>query len=229
MRLDVDAPHTWVSLAEGGRRRFGEMVALLPDLLDVLRSCAPMGADYEPLPNVAGVYLFSDGDEALYVGQTRKLRQRMRNHRSASSDHNQASFAFLLAREVAGAEHPDIDLRLSRKLLAADPRFAEVFADARKRVGTMSLRFVEVDSGTLVIGDPTYLPGNKEPTVDAETALAPDAFAAPVLQDTALLIGRFGGDGTYPVIGEVDEAGVLARVTVEFVDPWAESDGDDHP
>ena len=144
MRIDLDAPDTWVSLAEGGRRRFGEMVALLPDLLDALRSCPPMSTGDGPLPNVAGVYLFSDGGEALYVGQTRKLRQRMRNHRGASSDHNQASFAFLLAREVAEAEYPDIDLRVTRKLLAVDPRFSQLFAAARGRVGSMALRFVEI-------------------------------------------------------------------------------------
>ena len=90
------------------------------------------------------------------------------------------------------------------------------------------LGFVEVDSGTLLIGDPAYL-GADRAAVETDAALAPDAFAAPVLRDTALLIGRFGGDGTFPVIGEFDEAGVLARVTVEFVDPWEdESDGDDH-
>ena len=91
------------------------------------------------------------------------------------------------------------------------------------------LGFVEVDSGTLLIGDPAYLGADTELAVETDAVLAPDAFAAPVLRDTALLIGRFGGDGTYPVIGEFDEAGVLARVTVEFVDPWDdESDGDDH-
>lgn len=91
------------------------------------------------------------------------------------------------------------------------------------------LGFVEVDSGTLLIGDPAYLGADTEAAVDVDAALAPDAFAASVIHDTALLIGRFGGDGTYPVIGEFDEAGELARVTVEFVDPWdEESDGDDH-
>ena len=64
-------------------------------------------------------------------------------------DHNQASFAFLLAREVAETEYPDIDLRVSRKLLAADPRFAELFTDARTRVGSMTLRFVAIDDPEL--------------------------------------------------------------------------------
>jgi hypothetical protein len=92
------------------------------------------------------------------------------------------------------------------------------------------LGFVEVDSGTLLIGDPAYLRPDRESAVAMDTALAPDAFAASVLRDTTLIIGRFGGDGTYPVIGEFDEAGVLARVTVEFVDPWDEDqDGDDIP
>ena len=88
------------------------------------------------------------------------------------------------------------------------------------RADRQVLGFVEVDSGTLRTDDEAYLGDDRELAVGTGAALAPDAFAAPVLRDTALLIGRFGGDGTYPVIGEFDEAGALARVTVEFVDPW---------
>lgn len=120
-------------------------------------------------------------------------------------------------------EHDLGDRRPREGPVIEEPHLGPTEPEPDRRV----LGFVEVDSGTLMIGDPTYLRVDREPTVDTETALAPDAFAAPVLRDTAVLIGRFGGDGTYPVIGEVDEAGVLARVTVEFIDPWAESDEDD--
>jgi hypothetical protein len=137
------------SLAPGGRRRFGELAARLPDLLDDLMACEPLGMDGSPLPNLAGVYLFSQGPKALYIGQTRKLRQRMRNHRGATSTHNQASFAFLLARAMIVERDPAFDLDRPRAVLAADPVFAPVFAEARDAVRAMTLRFVKVDDPVL--------------------------------------------------------------------------------
>ena len=85
------------------------------------------------------------------------------------------------------------------------------------------LGMVEVDSGTLLIGDPTYvLPrlSTGKPGVDYEAVLAaPIAPVQHLAEGMVLLIGGFGGDGTFPVYGEFDESGDLGRVTVEFVDP----------
>lgn len=137
------------SLAPGGRQHFGEQIARLPDLLDVLLACPPMGGDGAPLPDVPGVYLFSERERALYVGQTRKLRQRMRNHRNASSDHNQASFAFLLARSLVVEQQPDFDLERTRAQLMAEPAFAAAFELAKGQVRAMTLRFVRIDDPVL--------------------------------------------------------------------------------
>ncbi|MBC2714035.1 MAG: GIY-YIG nuclease family protein [Desulfobacteraceae bacterium] len=43
-----------------------------------------------------GIYLFSEAGRALYVGWTNKLRKRLQYH--TRNNHNQATFAFLLAR-----------------------------------------------------------------------------------------------------------------------------------
>jgi len=136
-------------LAEGGRRLFGELYARLPDLLDELLGCQPLGAGGAPIPNAPGVYLFSRGSDALYIGQTRKLRQRMRNHRNPASGHNQASFAFLLAREAASQQAPIIDLARPRAVLMADAAFAGLFEAAKSEVRAMTLRFVEIHDPVL--------------------------------------------------------------------------------
>jgi hypothetical protein len=85
------------------------------------------------------------------------------------------------------------------------------------------LGLVEVDSGTLLIGDPAYaLPhaSRGKPGVDYETTIAIDPDpAVPLPGGLVLLVGRFGGDGTFPVFGELDEYGELERVTIEFVEP----------
>jgi hypothetical protein len=49
------------------------------------------------------IYLFSEGTKHLYVGRTKNLRQRLRQHSIPGSHHNQAVFAFRLARESTGS------------------------------------------------------------------------------------------------------------------------------
>jgi hypothetical protein len=84
------------------------------------------------------------------------------------------------------------------------------------------LGFVEVDSGTLLVGDPAYcLPDVREGRagIDFQAVLdAPSGHAHPLAERPVLLLGRFGGDGTFPVIGEFED-GELMRVIVEFVEP----------
>lgn len=93
------------------------------------------------------------------------------------------------------------------------------------------LGVVEVDSGTLVIGDPAYfLPQVAEgkPGVDYEMVILADSSVPASQLDNrpVLLLGRFGGDGTFPVFGEFDEYGELLRVSIEFEGPETdESDG----
>jgi hypothetical protein len=94
------------------------------------------------------------------------------------------------------------------------------------------LGMVEVDSGTLLVGDPLYcLPYAKEakPGIDYESIFGAGVEPASYLAGKpVILLGCFGGDGTFPVFGEIDEYGELVRVTIEFVEPDdAEEEADD--
>src|SRR5260370_29316509 len=73
------------------------------------------------------VYLFSEGEQTLYVGRTRRLRQRLRQHSVAGAQHNQAVFAFKLAREVTGRTVAAYSIKGSRAALSVEPFFAEAF------------------------------------------------------------------------------------------------------
>jgi hypothetical protein len=93
------------------------------------------------------------------------------------------------------------------------------------------LGMVEVDSGTLLVGDPIYcLPYAKEakPGIDYESIIgASDTMASHLAGQPVILLAAFGGDGTFPVFGEIDEYGELVRVTIEFVEPDEVEDADD--
>ena len=84
------------------------------------------------------------------------------------------------------------------------------------------LGIVEVDSGTLLVGDPLYcLPeaARDRPGTDYAAVIdAPDEAASYLDKKPVLLLGQFGGDGTFPVFGEFED-GELLRVTIEFIEP----------
>jgi predicted GIY-YIG superfamily endonuclease len=112
---------------------FERLVAMEPHSVTTLPRLVPLEC----------VYLFSEDGRPLYVGRTRKLRQRLRNHCGNASEHNQAVFAFKLAREVTGRIKAGYSKQDSRKTLAADPEFAAAFSNAKVRIRSMELRFIE--------------------------------------------------------------------------------------
>ncbi len=89
--------------------------------------------------------------------------------------------------------------------------------------GRRFMGLVEVDSGTLLVGDPLHcLPDRERGRAGIDYAAviqAPDVAAGPLEGRPVLLLGRFGGDGTFPVFAEVDENGEVLAVTIEFVEP----------
>src|SRR5687768_6838600 len=84
------------------------------------------------------------------------------------------------------------------------------------------LGMIEVDSGTIILGDPMYCLPHAErskPGIDFDSVIrAPVELAAYLDQTPVLLLGRLGGDGSFPVYGEFEE-GELVRVTIELVGP----------
>jgi hypothetical protein len=111
-----------------------------------LVSMAPVNRASIPSPTkrkISGVYLFSEGDLHFYVGRTTNLRQRLQNHCGLSSAHNQAVFAFKLARHATGNLTAWYTGDGTRLRLQADAVFARAFADAKTRVRNMHLRYVE--------------------------------------------------------------------------------------
>ena len=121
--------------------RFREHVEALDPILQRLVSSAPVRFDGLPksMPD-SGVYLFSEDGVHLYVGRSKRLRNRLRYH--ATDRWLSASFAFLLAREATGRIRPTYEKTGSRKELQADPAFRKAFLVACARINQMDIRFI---------------------------------------------------------------------------------------
>jgi predicted GIY-YIG superfamily endonuclease len=89
------------------------------------------------------IYLFSEHGKHLYVGRTKHLRQRLRQHSIPAAQHNQAVFAFRLAREITGRLTPTYSGDGCRKALTENEEFSMAFSRAKERIRNMELRYVE--------------------------------------------------------------------------------------
>lgn len=132
-----------IQIHQPGIDVFDHLTTELPQLLGRLLAApaAPVAA-HPAIPNTAGIYLFSELDHAIYVGQTRKLKQRLRNHTNPLGKNNQATFAFLLAKDEA--ENAGVNTAQYRAQLEADLQFAGHFKAAKLRVSEMDVRFIEL-------------------------------------------------------------------------------------
>jgi predicted GIY-YIG superfamily endonuclease len=157
--IDLQLPKEWTS---GSVSELLEMIdgrSYLAKIVDLefLESLSSVHQKYLQLVNmepvdrssiprdrkVSGVYLFSEGDIHFYVGRTTNLRQRLTNHCGVSSAHNQAVFAFKLARHATNNKTASYAGAGTRMKLLEDPAFAQAFVDSKARVRNMKLRYVD--------------------------------------------------------------------------------------
>lgn len=97
----------------------------------------------------SGVYMFSENGNNLYVGRTRNVRSRYRQHTRDGTGHNNAPFAFKLAREATGFLKSTYKSdSTSRANLMLDELFKGAFDKALVRMRAMEFRFVEEDDPT---------------------------------------------------------------------------------
>lgn len=130
---------------------FNELADRLPSSFDALMSMRPVTLSTLPAPSDmprSGIYLWSDAGRHLYVGRSRRIRQRLQEHARDSAGHNQASFAFLLARESTGQIAASYSTSGSRHALLQDDRFQTAFSNAKARLRRMELRFIEESDPT---------------------------------------------------------------------------------
>jgi hypothetical protein len=122
--------------------RFAGLVETLAPKLETLLAMEPLR--FGQFPKVmaqSGVYLFSEGQNHLYVGRSNVLRKRYQRH---FRTHRSAAFAFLIARQETDrrtASYKKGDE--SREGLMKHSAFAAAFAAAKHRMRDMDYRYVE--------------------------------------------------------------------------------------
>ncbi len=121
---------------------FQSLVLKMPDLLGKLLGCPPhrFGEGVPQNMPERGVYLFSASGSHLYVGRTNRLRHRHKEH--CSGKHNDAPFAFKLARILA--DQPRVKGGPTRAALQQNPKFSDAFERTKAQVRIMEFRWVEV-------------------------------------------------------------------------------------
>lgn len=124
--------------------RFRELLEALEPKYRVLIGMAP--STYAALPRSLperAIYLFSEPGAHLYVGRTNRLRARLRGHCIPCATQFTATFAFKIARLTTGHPKATYARQGSRAELVTEPAFAAAFAEAKRRVASMEIRFVE--------------------------------------------------------------------------------------
>lgn len=121
---------------------FSQHVESLHPKLEQLLLAKPFTfAQLAAQPNLPerGIYLFSEAGRHLYVGRSNNIRKRLQWHCRPSSTHNQASFAFLLAREFCDVPRASYRREGSREHLMTQSAFSEAFIAQKARLRTMSI------------------------------------------------------------------------------------------
>ena len=112
---------------------------------DALMNSKPITlGDLPPAGRGSGIYVFSENGMPLYVGRTRNVGSRYRQHTGLNSKQNKAAFAFKLAREASGYLKSTYKAGdTTRDNLMKNSSFLDAFNAALSRIRAMEFRFVE--------------------------------------------------------------------------------------
>ena len=91
-----------------------------------------------------GIYVFYKTGKPLYVGRFDRMRERLLEHGRPSSTHNSATFAFLLAMEMAKCAGID-RAGIARDDLQIADEFKPLYDQAKERVRDMQIKVVGID------------------------------------------------------------------------------------
>jgi len=123
--------------------KYQEIINRFPEYMKKLTEDSPVHiSELKNIPKM-GIYVFYENGRPIYVGRSRNLTQRFRQHRQHSSRHNSATFAFMIAKQ--DAEKSGVDIKRTREELQNDSVFFPIFIKAKKRVSEMHVQVIQMD------------------------------------------------------------------------------------
>lgn len=127
----------------GGGDSFNKFIQRMPELLQSLEESEAFEiTNITQIIPKSGVYVFYENNRPMYVGRSNNMRSRLLQHGRESSRHNQATFAFILAKEQMKV---DKKASVTREKLESAPEFEQAFYEARQRVRGMKIRLIGID------------------------------------------------------------------------------------
>ena len=134
-------------MSENEPQTWGAVADRLPVLLNKLTDSNPIVRDSRgrlPMIPEKGIYVFYESGKPLYIGRSDRMRARILEHGRPSSLHNSATFAFLLAMEMATCKGID-RTGITRDDLQTADDFKPLYDQAKERVRNMQVKVVEID------------------------------------------------------------------------------------
>lgn len=129
--------------------QFEEIIRKFPDNMEILLEKSPVSPAELTEKVLRGIYVYYENGTAIYVGRSRNITQRFRQHQQQSSDHHSATFAFLIAK--MDAEKSGVNMQhksgknMTRDELQKYPPFKHFFSEAKRRVAMMKVRVIAID------------------------------------------------------------------------------------
>lgn len=129
--------------------QFEEIIRKFPDNMEKLLEKTPVSPAELTVKILRGIYVFYENGTAIYVGRSRNITQRFRQHQQQSSDHHSATFAFLIAKMDAVKAGINIKNKtgknMTRDELQKSQPFKQYFSEAKKRVAMMKVQVIRID------------------------------------------------------------------------------------
>ena len=124
-------------------KEYQEIISRFPDYMKKLTKDSPVLPN--KLDNIPkrGIYVFYENGKPIYVGRSKNLKQRFRQHRQQSSGHNSATFAFMVAK--LDAEKVGVDIKRTRVELQNDSVFSPIFSKTKRRISEMQVQVLQMD------------------------------------------------------------------------------------
>jgi len=112
------------------KQKWIERVKKLEVYLEDLKNCESIECSKLSKVPTKGIYLFLEEDKPLYIGRTNRMKDRLIQHGRQSSQHNDAGFAFRIAKEQA--KNKKVDINFSRSSLCISEIFKPYFKNAKE-------------------------------------------------------------------------------------------------